>query len=49
MEMGMGGEKKQASGGEVGHLESLLPLCFALRSSGQIAMAFVAGCARHQS
>jgi len=42
-------EKKQnhASGGKVSHLESWLPLRFALRSSGQIAMAFVADYARH--
>jgi len=40
--------KKLASGGEVSHLESGLPLRFAPRSSGQIAMAFAAGYARLQ-
>jgi len=38
-----------ASGGKVSHLESWLPFRFTLRSSGQIAMAFAAGCVRDQS
>jgi|GEM_PF-2907711 len=37
---------KQASGGEVSHLESGLPLRFPLRSSGKIARAFTTGCVR---
>jgi len=41
--------KKHASGGEVSHLESGLPMRFAPRSSGQIAPAFGAGFARHKS
>jgi len=41
--------KRYASGGEVSHLESWLPLRFVPRSSGQIAKAFAAGCARLQS
>ncbi|VFQ44045.1 hypothetical protein [Desulfoluna butyratoxydans] len=40
--------EKQASGGEVSHLESRLPLRFALRSSGQSARAFGSGYARYK-
>jgi len=43
-----GKTKKHASGGEVSHLESLLPLGIALRSSGQRPKAFAACCARLQ-
>ncbi|VFQ47502.1 hypothetical protein MSL71_52020 [Desulfoluna butyratoxydans] len=43
-----GTDKKRASGGEVSHLESLLPLRFVPRSSGQSARAFGSGFARHK-
>jgi len=42
-------DKKHASGGEVSHLESGLPLRFVPRSSGQCARAFAVGCAHLQS
>ncbi|BCS98184.1 hypothetical protein DSLASN_38160 [Desulfoluna limicola] len=41
--------EKPASGGEVSHLESLLPWRFAPHASGQIAMAFGSGYARRES
>ena len=37
---GIGRDEKRASGGEVSHLESWLPLRFAPRSSGQSVAAF---------
>jgi len=41
--------EKAASGGEVSHLESYLPLRFPLRSSGKSATAFGSGFARYHS